>query len=136
MIVARHAVARSARANARSAFTLMEVMVVAAILVILAGVGSIALFRYIDDARESTAKVQIATIEKACVAYKTNHGDYPASLDVLLQPEGGKAAYLEEKDITDPWNNRFVYDPQTRNATGKPHIAVQQSPSGTPIANF
>src|SRR5262245_39817004 len=98
MIVARHA-ARGARANARAAFTLMEVMVGAAILCILAGVGSIALFRYIDDARESTAKVQITTIEKALVAFKTTHGDYPPNLDALLVREGGKDAYLEEKDI-------------------------------------
>ncbi len=136
MIVSRHTAARSTRAAARAGFTLMEVMVVAAILVILAGVGSIALFRYIDDAKESTAKVQIATIEKAVGVYKTTHGDYPANLEVLCAREGNKDAYLEEKDITDPWGNRFVYDPANRSSTGKPHISVMQSPSGNPISNW
>jgi len=137
MIVSRHAVSRSTRVVARRGFTLMEVMVVAAILVILAGVGSVAMFRYLDDAKENTAKIQLHTIETAVGTYKTNHGDFPANLQVLCQPEGNKPAYLEEKDITDPWGNLFVYNPGEKNPnTQKPHISVQQSPSGNPIANW
>jgi general secretion pathway protein G len=137
MIVARHTAVRSSRAAKRAGFTLMEVMVVAAILVILAGVGSVALFRYLEDAKENTARVQIATVEKAVLSYQNSHGgQFPPTLEVLCAVEGGKSAYLEEKDIHDPWGNVFGYSPQERSPTGKPKIYVAQPPSGTPISNW
>jgi general secretion pathway protein G len=135
MIVTRHAAARSTRVAARRGFTLMEVMVVAAILVILAGVGSVALFRYLDEAKESTARLGIAKIETAVMSYKTTKGEFPPNLQVLCQAEGGKPAFLEEKDILDPWNNPFVYEPSNTSATGKPLISVAAPPSGVPITN-
>jgi general secretion pathway protein G len=136
MIVTRHAAVRSPAAQRRRGFTLMEVMVVAAILVILAGVGSVALFRYLDDAKVSTAKMQIHTIENAVVGYRTSHGEFPQNLQALCQAQGGSPAYLEEKDIVDPWGNMFVYDPQAKSPSGKPHISVAQSPTGETIANW
>ena len=44
------------RAVRRAAFTLLEVLIVVAILVILASAASIALFRYLEDAKVGRAK--------------------------------------------------------------------------------
>lgn len=135
MIVRQHQLARTTRVAGRGGFTLMEVLVVVAILVILASVGSVAVFKYLDDAKESNARLQIANIETAVKAYKISHGDFPSSLEVLTVPDGGKPAALDRNDITDPWGNEFQYQPQAVSSKGIPKIATQ-APSGLVIANW
>jgi type II secretory pathway pseudopilin PulG len=103
----------------------MEVLVVVAILVVLASIG-IVVFRYLDDANERAAKVHIRNIELALTAYKLAHGDYPANLQALTVPEGGKAAYMDAQNLLDPWGRPYVYEPQNHNPnTGKPRIYSQ-----------
>lgn len=98
----------------RVAFTLMEVLVVVAILVVLAGIG-IGVFYYLDSSKENIAKVQMRNIENVLQNYKMTHGDYPPSLQVLTIPENGKAAPLTQQQILDPWNRPYVYQPSTLN---------------------
>jgi general secretion pathway protein G len=134
MIVARR-VARGTRTARRAAFTLMEVMVVVAILVILASVGSVAVFKYLEEANESKARLQIANIETAVKSYKISHGDFPQSLEVLTQMEGGKPAALDHNDIMDPWNKEFQYMPGQTNTKGVPKIYTV-SPNNIEITNW
>lgn len=94
----------------RAAFTLMEVLVVVAILVVLAGIG-IGVFYYLDSSKENIARVQMRNIENALENYKILHGDYPPSLEVLTMPEGSKPAPLTDQQILDPWNRPYVLDP-------------------------
>ena len=58
---------RTARRKAarRAAFTLLEVLIVVAILVILASAASISLFRYLEDAKVGRAKTDMRVIEQA-----------------------------------------------------------------------
>jgi len=114
----------------RAAFTLMEVLVVVAILVILAGIG-VAVFRYLDESKEKIAKLGIKGIEDAAMTYKINHGDFPPDLQVLTQPSEGKEAYLEEDKLIDPWGRPYKYDPSQRNRTGKPLIYSEGVNPGT-----
>jgi general secretion pathway protein G len=134
MIVARR-VARTNRLARRAAFTLMEVMVVVAILVILASVGSVAVFKYLEDANESKAKLQIANIETAVKAHKIKNGEFPQSLEVLTVMEGGKPAALDANDIRDPWGKEYQYLPGTTNTKGTPKI-MTTTPNGLVIANW
>jgi general secretion pathway protein G len=116
---------RQAQAHtiARSAFTLMEVLVVVAILVVLAGVGGVMYMRYLDEARENTAKIGIQELEKAVELYKLSYGDYPGDLVTLTQPLDGKPAPLEARALLDPWQRAYVYEGGNRHpATGKPRI--------------
>lgn len=112
-----------ARTIARSAFTLMEVLVVVAILVVLAGVGGVVYMGYLDKAREDAARVGVTTLEQAVDAYRVNYGDYPADLTVLTQPIEGRPAPLEVKHLMDPWQRPYVYEPGNRHpSTGRPRI--------------
>src|SRR6516164_9574109 len=106
------------RATGRRAFTLMEVLVVVAILVILAGVAIIAVPRYIEDARKSRAHLAAKSIEQACEAFHTNpanqDGHYPQSGQELLQPPFGGSSYLKNglADLNTPWNQQFTLEPR------------------------
>jgi len=101
----------------RAAFTLMEVLVVAAILVILASVASVGVLRYLDDAKQQTAYMGVMNLEKAAAAFKISHGDWPTSLTELTVPEEGKAAPIDLNDLRDPWGQEYIYDLSTRHPT-------------------
>src|ERR1700687_1948519 len=53
----------AARATARAGFTLMEVMVVVAILVVLAGTGGVIYINVLEGAKEDVARTQVKSIE-------------------------------------------------------------------------
>jgi len=109
------------RTRRRAAFTLMEVLVVVAILVILAGIG-IAVFRYMDTGKEGAAKMQIKNIETAVMNFQLEHKQWPENLQILTQPTDGKAASLKQKDLVDPWGRPYEYHPENLSPTGEPLI--------------
>jgi prepilin-type N-terminal cleavage/methylation domain-containing protein len=53
----------------RRGFTLMEVIVVAAIIVILAGAGTVVYMKFIEDAKVDQARMECQQIETAVLAY-------------------------------------------------------------------
>ena len=127
----------------RAAFTLLEVLVVVAILVILAGVGVVATTRYLDDAKKSKAQLQAATIYKAMEAFHLNPnsgGVYPSSLQELTNPPWGGSSFLNDPvaDLTDPWNQQFQIQQSQANdnsVQGKP-LVYTKAPDGVVISNF
>lgn len=97
--------------RSRDAFTLVEVLVVVAILVILAGVGTVGLLRYLDDAKVNNARLNAQNIQKAMKSYRINSDQsWPPDLTYLIGGDGGKP-YIEggAKAITDPWGNQFQF---------------------------
>lgn len=121
------------RSTRRSAFTLMEVLVVVAIIFILASVSTVVVFRYLGESQEKIAKTAIKNIETACEAYKLSTGEYPQSLDLLTQPLNNKPAALEDAALIDPWQRPYQYDPASRNPkTGRPRIFSQGAEPGNP----
>jgi general secretion pathway protein G len=126
-------IVRSTRAARRVAFTLMEVLVVVAILVVLAGVGGVIYMRYLDEAKVSRAKLDIHAIEGVVETYKLKNSEYPPSLVILTQPQDGGLAYLEQSAIIDPWGHEYGYEPNTTNPlTGKPLITSNGPGGGAP----
>ncbi len=96
--------------RSRAGFTLLEVLVVVAILIILASVATFATMRYMEDAKINQASLQMQKIEQACKAYyATNGGNWPSSLEELVsvtqagQPllEGGQSA------LVGPWGQPY-----------------------------
>jgi general secretion pathway protein G len=122
----------------RPGFTLMEMLVVVAIIVVLAGVGGYYLLPRVDEAKEKTAKVQVrGPLTDAVLTYYTNTGSYPPSLVSVTQPgPNGEKAILEPDAILSPWGTEYQYDPAGANNGGnKPDIWVQ-APSGRIIGNW
>jgi len=102
----------------------MEVLVVVAILVILAGGAFVITLKYLDDAKIDRAKMDVKELEKTVMAYKLRHGDFPQSLEVLAQPDAaGGSAYIEQAGLFDPWQHEYVLEAGNLHpATQKPHI--------------
>jgi len=124
----------------RRAFTLMEILIVVAIIVILAGVGTVALFPQLYKAKENEARMKAQQIATAIGAYTTDHdGTPPQSLQVLLTNDGIGGPYLKTSDaIVDPWGNPYQLDPtgsRFHNGSGDPDVFTT-TPKGKIVGNF
>ena len=98
----------------RSAFTLIEVVVVIVILVTLASIATPLYMNYVKKANVSAAKTQIKMFDDALEQYRGDVGDYPESLQDLVQNtednEKWKGPYLKPAAIPkDPWGHEYEY---------------------------
>ncbi len=89
---------------ARGGFTLVELMVVVAIIAILATTAGIYLFGALDDADQAKAKAEIRALKAAVTAYMLrNNRRLPDSIDQV-------AEFMDPPRIPkDPWGNNYVY---------------------------
>jgi general secretion pathway protein G len=113
----------------RRGFTLMEVMVVLAILVILGSI-AVGVFTGVQaTADRKAAQVQVQTIDQASELYRAVVGEYPATLDDLsIQPAHltqtqWSGPHIEDIPL-DPWGNpyEYVYPGQRNSHLQKPDI--------------
>jgi len=96
----------------RAAFTLMEMMLVLAIIALLIAIGAVTLGEVDENAKFTTADAQINTIKTAVQMYKTNNRSLPPSLEALVKPPANarvKKPYIEENGIIDPWGTKYQF---------------------------
>jgi general secretion pathway protein G len=111
-------------ARRRSAFTLIEVLLVAGILAVLAAFAIPSLMGTADKAKIKLAEAAIGRngpIAKGLTSYKWDMGKYPDTdegLAALFRPKEFKkederygGPYIEGRfeELRDPWNNPFEY---------------------------
>ena len=107
----------------RSAFTLVELLLVLVILGILAAIVIPKFSGRTEQAKEQAAVTQISTFGTALNAFEVDNGFYPKSLgDLIAQPrdaQNWRGPYLQSDTIPkDPWGNEYVYkSPGTHNPT-------------------
>jgi len=118
--------------QARSGFTLMEMLVVVAIIVIIAGAATPLVLNYLAQARVDRAKLDIKKLETAISSFNAKHGQYPETLQQLTQPdEFGNNPVLSAQDLLDPWGRPYNYQPAQMTQRGVPMIS-----SGGPNGNL
>jgi general secretion pathway protein G len=114
---------RERKQRRRSGFTLIEVLLVAGILAILAAFAIPRLFGQARQAQIKIAQAEIGRngpIGKGLEAYKWDMGAYPETdegLQALYQPKSAvdderyKGPYMEGdfEELTDPWGNAYIY---------------------------
>jgi general secretion pathway protein G len=103
----------------RRAFTLIELIVVIAIIATLAAVVAPAIFQNVGDAKISAAKSQIEMIGLALNAYRLDNDQFPTSdqgLEALRTmpaagtiPRNWRGPYLTRLVPSDPWSRPYVY---------------------------
>lgn len=127
---------RSQQLARRSAFTLLEVLVVVAIIVILAGGAGVYVFGYLEDAKIDTARNQITMLENACQSYYAKNQAFPNTLYDLVQPTDGKSPLVDGGvgALRDPWGKEYQYNASNTNANGdQDPMVMTTSSKGIPL---
>jgi prepilin-type N-terminal cleavage/methylation domain-containing protein len=120
----------------RRGFTLMEVIVVAAIIVILAGTGTVVYMRFVEDAKKDEARMGAHQISTAIQKWQLTYGSEP-TMDELVNPRGNEKALLERKLSVDPWGQAWHIDVSgnTHHEGQKPDVWAV-SPDGIECGNW
>ena len=100
----------------QSGFTLMELLVVLAILGLLMALVGPNVMRQLGGAKTKTAGIQIKDLEQALEMYKLDVGRYPSSQEglesLVRKPSnatGWNGPYLKSDVPMDPWNREYHY---------------------------
>lgn len=91
--------------------TLIEIMVVIAIIGIVMSAVGYGVMSYLADAKVDAARISIDKIATVLDAYYTRHDEYPASLTELTKKKGkgkGKSP-LKKADLKDSWKKKYDY---------------------------
>jgi general secretion pathway protein G len=112
---------RNKQVKSNRGFTLIEILVVMAILAMLAVMVAPNLFRQQAGAMRDAAMSQISSLETALDSYRLDMNQYPDSLSELMENDSGSASwngpYLRREVPADPWGNEYVYQSDGRNFT-------------------
>jgi len=98
-------------------FTLLELLVVLAIMGLLAAIIAPQVLKYLGTSRTQTARVQIQNITSALELYKLDVGRYPTQVEglnaLVTDPPtapGWNGPYLrKESALRDPWGETYLY---------------------------
>lgn len=100
----------------RRGFTLMEVLLVLAILVILGSLAAMSLSGVMGNANRDSAKAQIGLFKSPVERFFINTNQYPTSLeDLVQQPSDAALAgrwqgpYMDPPLPLDPWKRPYQY---------------------------
>lgn len=113
---------RAGKRRARAGFTLLELLVVVAIIGLLAAYVGPKYFSQIGKSEQAVAKSQIEAFSRALGTYRLDVGEFPSSeqgLGALLASPDGTAKwngpYLDRAVPNDPWGRPYTYQsPGTR----------------------
>ena len=100
-----------------------------------AGIGLPKLGGKSDKAKIAQAQGNINMLSTAIIEYEILNGDYPSSLELLLDESKGGPFLGKKKIPTDPWGKPYTYSSPGANNTHMFDISCT-SPKGTSINNW
>jgi general secretion pathway protein G len=107
------------RPSPEAGFSLVEILVVVAIMALLATTVALAVLPRLDDSRVGKAQTDIKLFEQALEMYKLDTFSYPRTQDglqALVSPPAGlsrpdryrEGGYIRKLEL-DPWGNPYQY---------------------------
>ena len=101
----------------RRGFTLVELMVVIAIIGLLATVVTVSVITKMEEANVGKVKADMKGLKDAMKLYKINMGSWPRNLNELFTAPANagrrwKGPYLDEQP-RDPWGGEYTLRPQS-----------------------
>jgi len=108
-------------------YSLLEILVVLAIIGTLMGLVAPRLLGNVDKAQVTAAQAQAKTLRLALDSFKLDTGRYPTGeegLAVLVSPPANDngswyGPYMEGDIPLDPWKNAYVYQPPIAQENGR-----------------
>jgi general secretion pathway protein G len=101
-------------------FTLIEIVVVVAVIALIVTFAATRLFGSSDRVKHQLTTTQLQTLAQKISDYESDVGALPSSLQDLVQAPSNAAGWLgpysEEKGFKDAWNVNIEYRSQTGNA--------------------
>ena len=97
--------------RASKGFTLVEILIVLALIGIVAGLAMQNLGGLFGDGKEKAAQTWINSTGPAYVnSYLALVGNYPTTLNDLLSPPSGVTPFVNKaSDLNDPWGKQYQY---------------------------
>jgi general secretion pathway protein G len=105
--------------RARAGFTLIEILVVIAVLAMLAALVAPNVFQHVGTAKDATARSQIELLGAALDTYRLDNGRYPTTdqgLEALRVPptihpvpSNWRGPYLRKDVPLDPWGLPYTF---------------------------
>src|SRR5262249_17364988 len=111
----RVAATREITPLSRAGFTLMEMLMVVAIIVALAGVGVIAILPQLNRSKAQIARTKIDSLMQVVESFEIANNRKPQSLEELLQTANGGPWVKSRDALKDPWDREFQYSPNDVN---------------------
>lgn len=101
-------------------FTLIEVLVAIAIVMVVGGAATLGYFEFFAGAQRDTAVQEITNMAAAVQTFHLKEGRYPRESEwPTFLTEGSpknKRPYIDKNDTTDPWGNEYVYKNPSNNS--------------------
>lgn len=100
-------------------FTLVELLVVLAIVVLIAGIAAPQVLGYLGSARADAARTQIRSIESALELFYIDHFRFPTTGEGLaalavptpaLQGQWNGPYLKNAESLKDPWGRPYIYE--------------------------
>ena len=104
-------------------FTLLELLVVLAILTLLASLVGPKVLGQLGGAKSKTAALQIADLEKSLELFKLDVGRFPTT------KEGLEALVTKPADVTG-WNGAYIKGGVPNDPWGKPYVYTNPTAAG------
>lgn len=119
---------KSAKRRRQAGFSLLEILIVLAIMGVIAAFVAPRLFNQVDKSQQTVAEAQARALTTALDTMRLDIGRYPTAeegLQLLAErPSDPRAAanwfgpYLEDGVPVDPWGEPYQYAPPERDAAG------------------
>lgn len=115
----------------RTAFSLLEVMVVLVIIGLILGIVTVNVMGQLKGAKHDTAVAQMGTIVNALQMYSLEHGRYPTNeegLNVLTVKSRKTGEPLMTSVPNDPWRRPYIYN--SPGLGGQPYEVISYGADG------